>query len=101
MTKSSDSALGQACRGEGLIAKVLLDGSPQRNILRLEVGVGVVVERARREPPPERPQVSAHLLDVERGQLGRLLVEVASDLRIRVEAPPQLRVELQPPESLR
>src|SRR5689334_7035176 len=46
----------------------------------LEISVGVVLERARRQPVPQRPQVLADQVRVEPGQPFRLLLEVRGEL---------------------
>src|SRR5215470_10964809 len=59
---------------------------------RLGIGVGIVKQRSRRQPIPERPQISAHLGGIEFWELCRLLLEVLPEAGIAAEQAPDFRV---------
>src|ERR1039457_1410723 len=61
-------------------------------VLRLQVGVGIVIESALGKPLHQRPEILAYYLFVKLGKHAALLLEIGWKLRVGVQAMANLPV---------
>src|ERR1039458_675488 len=69
--------------------------------LRLQVGVGIVIESTLGKPLHQRSEILAYYIFVELGKHGALLLEIGRELRVRVQTIANLVVVSGPSEALR